>query len=127
MIENCRFFNIKKDNTSIVLDDGLNKYNAQLNWTRPKSPVVRIFWKESFSKTLKKNFPHWKDMKPQSRSSKMYLVFKKTSNPNNFAIELSDSDELNKSSSIIMSGKTKFDFKKDSKYSRKKIIKKVTR
>lgn len=120
------FFNIKKDNASIILDDGSSKYKAQLNWTRPKSPVVRIFWKESFSKTLKKKFPNWKDIKPQSRSSKMYLVFKKTSNPNNFVVELTDSNELSKTNSIIRSGKTNFNFKKHSKYSRKEIIKEVT-
>lgn len=84
------FFEIGGENIPITLLKGKTKYKADLNWTRPESPIVRIFWKENFTSALKKEFPEWKNIKPGNRSSNMKLVFKKTSETNVFDVDFLD-------------------------------------
>ena len=84
------FFEMGDENIIITLLKGKTKYKADLKWTRPASPIVKIYWEGKFSDVLKKEFPEWKNIKPGDRSSNMKLIFKKTSETNVFDVSFLD-------------------------------------
>ena len=84
------FFGMQDDDKKIILYCENNKYEADLKWSRPDSPVVRISWGKSFDDILKDKFTNWRSRKPRDKVTGMKLVFKKTISQDIFEVKLID-------------------------------------
>ena len=83
------FFEIKKNkDKQIAIFFKNKKYEAELNWTRPSSPVVRIFWRGPLTDLLKKQFPDWVNIKKSTKNSSMKMVFKRSAKKDVYEIVL---------------------------------------
>ena len=54
------------------------QFTANLTWTRPSSPVIRMSWDRGFTNLLRKKFSAWNTRKPHDKNKDMKMVFKKT-------------------------------------------------
>ena len=83
------FFNINSENTKDIDLIFLNQdksFDAKITWTRPKSPVRRVFWNQDFMNLLKQNFPNWESIQPHRKNSQMGLVINKTNKENVYKV-----------------------------------------
>ena len=83
------FFNINTENKEdihLILLGNDNSFKAIITWTRPDSPVRRVFWGQDFTNLLKQNFPNWETVKPHDKNSQMGLVFNKTNKENVYKV-----------------------------------------
>ena len=72
------FFDIPdtKEKIKVYLVNNNKKYTAHITWTRPSSPVRRIFWGSDFADFLKDSFLDWEKIKPQTKNTNFNLSFK---------------------------------------------------
>ena len=83
------FFNINtvnKEDIHLILLGNDKSFDAKITWTRPDSPVRRVFWGQDFTNLLKQNFPNWETVKPHDKNSQMGLVFNKTNKENVYKV-----------------------------------------
>ena len=83
------FFNINTENKEdihLILLGNDKSFDAKITWTRPDSPVRRVFWGQDFTNLLKQNFPNWETVKPHDKNSQMGLVFNKTNKENVYKV-----------------------------------------
>ncbi len=76
-----------KEKLTINLNLKKKKFESQITWTRPKSPVRRIFWGNDFSDFLKEHFSEWINLKPKTKETDFNLSFKKI-DENNYDISV---------------------------------------
>ena len=90
------FFNIKDENTALSLSYQSKKYETNLRWAWAKSPLplIRIRWSSEFASILKRKFPRWKSLQPNTNPLDMWMVFEKTDTDSLFKVDLIQGDTL---------------------------------
>ena len=83
---------VKSENKKISLVSG-RAFDAEVIWTRPSSPIVRLFWGTDFTDLLKQEFPAWTERAPNDGRRDMKLIFKKQ-RANVFAVSFADGDSI---------------------------------
>jgi len=86
--------NLDKQSNEITIRHEDLSYNCELKWTRPKSPIVRIFWDDNFTDLLKSKFPHWEEIVPHQKLTNMKLIFSRTEESNVFSIDFLQSKKF---------------------------------
>ena len=87
------FFNINindKNDKHIILKNNNKEYYASIKWTRPVSPVARLFFSKDFLDTLKNYFSEWSSIAKGEKNSNMDLFFEATAQENIFNVSFKD-------------------------------------
>lgn len=83
---------VKSENKKIELTS-VRAFSANLKWTRPSSPMVRLHWASDLTDLLKQEFPAWTERAPNDGRRDMKLIFKKQTE-SVFSVSFADGDSI---------------------------------
>ena len=87
------YFDITKSENKKIELTSVRAFNADLKWTRPSSPIVRLHWASDFAEVLKQQFPAWTERAPNDGRRDMKLIFKKQRD-NVFSVSFADGHSI---------------------------------